>query len=134
MIPRVVAVPGSVTEIGPKKKAVAVLPPSRPVMQVAPTAGPGILGRLLFGRGYIPMSEVTSLGGQAASLQAQVSANAATIAGLQSELSAANASVASLTPQLSADATSISNLKAQLANLQSQLGSIQASIANYLNN
>src|SRR5487761_1917239 len=132
MIPRVVAVPGSVTEIGPKKKAVAVLPPSRPVMQVAPTAGPGILGQLLFGLGYVPKSEVTSLGAQAASHQAQVSANAATIAGLQSALATAGASVASLTSQLAAANANISSLTSFAASLKARLAPLGSNIAGYV--
>ena len=125
-IPRVVAVPGSVTEIGPRASAV---PPSAGTRYQ--TAGAGILGHLLFALGYVPKSEVTSLGAQAASLQAQASANAAAIASLQSELSAADASIASLNSQLSADAASISTLNTQLANLKSELAAVQASITTY---
>lgn len=123
MIPSVVAVPGSVTEIGPRKRSPpAVRPPgAAPAYQAVPTAGPGVLGQALFRLGFVPASESKPLTAEAASLQ---SSNAA----LSTEASAMESGIASLTSQVSTAESGISSLQSQIASLSSQLAGLESTL------
>jgi peptidoglycan hydrolase CwlO-like protein len=99
------------------------------------SAATGAVARVLGGLGYVPLSELTPLSSQAASLQSQVSAAQAQVASLTSQVSAlqsqsgaATANVSSLSSQLSSLNGQIGAAQSALASLQSQLAALTAAL------
>lgn len=119
-------------------------------LQTTATAGPGIVGKLLFYLGFVPSSQFKPLSTQVADLQAQLaqlqSANAALQAqlsqlttekatllaqaqSLESQIGQEDGVVASLMQQVSNDQATISSLKTQIAADEAQITSLGNDIA-----
>lgn len=91
-----------------------------------PTAGPGILGQLLFRFGYIPASELGKVDSQVAALQAQIAAAQTQVSSLTSQLSTLASQQSQLTSQYNSLKSQVSSLQSQLASLLSQLTALQS--------
>ncbi len=135
-------VPGSVPTVDRSPTALDVrqgTPPVVPLPRIAhsaaattpgaPTAGPGLVGSLLYRLGFVPKSEYAPLTTEAAQLQSQLASLNASNASLLSQAQSLEGQISSARSTLAGLQDTEANLKSQYQSLLSQLASLQSAVS-----